>query len=81
LDPHTGWDYSKVYVDDGSYHEGFGDAYTSYGVNREKGCVVAVRPDQYVGWIGELEDVDALQKYFEGCLVLSASSNGAEEDF
>ncbi|KAI1376414.1 putative phenol 2-monooxygenase [Hypoxylon crocopeplum] len=67
---HIGWDYDKVFVDDVSYHEGFGDAYTNYGVDRERGCVVVARPDQYVGWIGDLEDFDELQKYFEGCLVL-----------
>ncbi|OTB07665.1 hypothetical protein M426DRAFT_317967 [Hypoxylon sp. CI-4A] len=70
-DPHTGWDYDKVFVDDVSYHEGVGDAYTNYGVNKERGCVVVARPDQYVGWIGELEDFDDLQRYFEGCLQLS----------
>jgi phenol 2-monooxygenase len=48
LDRSTGWDYNKVYVDDESYHEGFGDAYKNYGVDRQRGCVVAVRPDQYV---------------------------------
>ncbi|KAK1469799.1 phenol hydroxylase [Colletotrichum melonis] len=70
FDSHTGWDYNKVYVDDESYHEGFGDAYKNYGVNKQRGCVVVVRPDQYVAWIGELEDFDDLQKYFEGCLLL-----------
>ena len=73
FDEHTGWDYNKVFVDDVSYHEGFGDAYANYGVDKERGCVVAVRPDQYVGWIGELEDFDDLQAYFEGCLVLPYS--------
>uniref|UniRef100_L2G831 FAD monooxygenase n=1 Tax=Colletotrichum fructicola (strain Nara gc5) TaxID=1213859 RepID=L2G831_COLFN len=77
LDPHFGWDYNKVYVDDESYHEGFGDAYKNYGVDKQRGCVVAVRPDQYVAWVGELEDFDQLQKYFEGCLVLGqGATNG-----
>ena len=70
FDKHNGWDYNKVFVDDVSYHEGFGAAYENYGVDKERGCVVAVRPDQYVGWIGGLEDFDELQKYFEGILVL-----------
>ncbi len=69
---HTGWDYNKVFVDDESYHEGFGDAYKNYGVDKQRGCVVAVRPDQYVGFVGELEDFDDLQRYFEGCLVLKS---------
>ncbi|KAI2465735.1 putative phenol 2-monooxygenase [Annulohypoxylon bovei var. microspora] len=71
FDPHTGWDYDRVFVDDASYHEGIGDAYTKYGVDKERGCVVVARPDQHVGWIGDLEDFDELQKYFDGCLVLS----------
>lgn len=71
FDDHSGWDYNKVFVDDVSYHEGFGDAYKNYGVDKERGCVVVARPDQYVSWIGELEDVQGLEAYFEGCLVLA----------
>lgn len=71
FDAKTGWDYDAVYVDDVSYHEGYGDAYTGYGVNREIGCVVVARPDQYVGYI---DTVDAagfkgVEEYFEGILV------------
>ncbi|OHW97253.1 phenol hydroxylase [Colletotrichum incanum] len=77
FDPHTGWDYNKVFVDDESYHEGHGEAYKNYGIDKQRGCVVVARPDQYVAWIGELEDFDGLQKYFEGCLVLgSRATNG-----
>ncbi|KAK8088558.1 hypothetical protein PG997_003519 [Apiospora hydei] len=72
----TGWSYDKVYVDDVSYHEGFGDAYKNYGVDKERGCVVIVRPDQYVAWVGDLEDFDEVQAYFEGCLVLKEYTNG-----
>lgn len=70
FDEKTGWDYNKVFVDDESYHEGYGDAYKNWGVDRERGCVIAVRPDQYVGWVGELEDFEGLEGYFGGCLVL-----------
>ena len=64
-----GWDYNKVFVDDVSYHEGFGDAYNNYGVDRERGCVVIARPDQYVGHICELEDVSEMGAYFQDILV------------
>ncbi|KAF2138052.1 uncharacterized protein K452DRAFT_321418 [Aplosporella prunicola CBS 121167] len=64
-----GWAYDKVYVDDESYHEGHGQAYKNYGVNAERGCVVALRPDQYVGWVGELEDVADLEGFFGGVLL------------
>ena len=73
-----GWDYNKVFVDDVSYHEGFGDAYKNYGVDKERGCVVIARPDQYVGYIGELEDVSDMDAYFRGIMVVpkGAGVNG-----
>jgi phenol 2-monooxygenase len=64
-----GWDYNKVFVDDVSYHEGHGKAYEQYDVDKKRGCVVICRPDQYVGWIGELEDVADMDGYFKGVLV------------
>lgn len=64
-----GWDYWKIYVDDESYHEGHGHAYEKYGVDAKKGCVVILRPDQYVGWIGDLEDVEDMDQYFSGFMV------------
>lgn len=69
FDERVGWDYAKVFVDDWSYHQGHGRAYEKYGVDAEKGCVVVTRPDQYVGWVGDLEDVVELGAYFEGILV------------
>ncbi|KAL1876075.1 hypothetical protein Plec18167_005336 [Paecilomyces lecythidis] len=61
-----GWDYWKVYVDDNSYHEGHGQAYKNYDVDPVRGCMVVLRPDQYVSWIGELEDVGDMDKFFSG---------------
>jgi phenol 2-monooxygenase len=60
----NGWDYNKIFVDDDSYHEGHGRAYENYGINRMTGCVVIVRPDQYVSWIGNLEDVTSMEQFF-----------------
>ena len=65
----SGWDYGKVFVDDVSYHEGHGEAYRHYGVDKESGCLVIVRPDQYVGWIGGLEDLGDIDRYFSKVLV------------
>lgn len=66
-----GWDYDSVYVDDESYHEGFGDAYKGYGVDKEKGCVVIARPDGYVAWIGECDESGGkgVEGYFGGVFV------------
>lgn len=63
-----GYDYNKVFVDDKGFHEEHGQAYEGYGVDKERGCVVALRPDGYTGYIGELEDVESLDAYFGGCL-------------
>lgn len=69
FDTSTGWDYEKVFVDDMSYHAGHGKAYENYGVDKERGCVIIVRPDQYVGWLGELEDVEDMGHYFSQILI------------
>ena len=69
FDEETGWDYDKVFVDDLSYHEGHGEAYKQYGVDQEKGCVVIVRPDQYVGWLGELESIGEMDRFFSKILI------------
>jgi phenol 2-monooxygenase len=66
FDDRDGWDYWKIYVDDLSYHEGHGEAYKNYGVDKTRGCVVVLRPDQYVSWIGELEDVEDIDRFFSG---------------
>ena len=56
-------------MDGESYYEGHGQAYERYGIDPVRGCVVLVRPDQHVAWIGELEDVQGLERYFTGILV------------
>ena len=64
-----GWDYWKMFVDDVAAHEGFGDAYAKYGINRREGCLVVCRPDQHVGYIGALEDLKDVERYFEAILI------------
>ncbi|KAL9611333.1 MAG: hypothetical protein Q9167_004016 [Letrouitia subvulpina] len=68
-DEKRGWEYDKVFVDDESYHEGHGHAYEHYGVDKERGCVVILRPDHHVGWIGELEDVQDMDQYLSEILI------------
>ena len=46
FDSKKGYNYDKVFVDDESYHEGHGEAYKNYGVDKETGCVVIIRPDR-----------------------------------
>ncbi|KAH7386435.1 FAD binding domain protein [Cadophora sp. MPI-SDFR-AT-0126] len=46
------------------------DAYSVYGVDRERGAVVVVRPDSYVGCLGELgeEGMKRVEGYLRGVL-------------
>lgn len=70
FDSKTGWDYDSVYADDGNYYTPGADAYNKYGVDRETGCVVVARPDQYVGYIDTLDEagVQGVEAYFAGIL-------------
>jgi phenol 2-monooxygenase len=65
----VGWDYWKVYADDASYHEGHGQAYKNYDVDPQRGCMVVLRPDMYVSWIGELEEAKDLEAFFDKFLL------------
>jgi phenol 2-monooxygenase len=71
-----GWDYWKIFVDDESYHEGHGKAYENYGVDPEKGCAVILRPDQYVSFVGEVDDYEAMDHFFSGFMI---PQKGAEK--
>ena len=71
FDAESGWNYDKIFVDMKPYHEEHGQAYQNYGIDKGSGCVIIVRPDQHVGWIGGLEDVEDVQSYFENIFVFS----------
>ncbi|KAL4892418.1 FAD binding domain-containing protein [Aspergillus ambiguus] len=64
-----GWDYWKIFVDDQSYHEGHGQLYETFGIDREKGCMVILRPDQYVSYVGPLEDHRVVDRFFSSFMV------------
>ncbi|MGH1361856.1 MAG: FAD-dependent monooxygenase [Burkholderiaceae bacterium] len=67
LRPHVGryglCDYEKVYCA-GKNDEP--DIFETRGINRAAGCIVIVRPDQYVGHVLPLSARDALTDYFAG---------------
>jgi phenol 2-monooxygenase (NADPH) len=58
-------DYEKVFCADLKRGE---DIFETRGINRATGCVVIVRPDQYVGHILPLEARPELAAYFAGIL-------------
>jgi phenol 2-monooxygenase len=62
------YDYYRVFADDATYHHGHGHAYSNYEIDKESGCAVITRPDQYVGWMGEVDDVKGMERYLSAIL-------------
>jgi phenol 2-monooxygenase len=69
LKPRTGrlglQDHEKVFCVD---HKGAGDIFDMRGINRDKGCMVVVRPDQYVAHVLPLDGFGELAAFFAGIL-------------
>jgi phenol 2-monooxygenase (NADPH) len=63
-----GFDYYRIFADDESYHQGHGHAYENYGIAKNRGLVVLVRPDQYISWMGGLEDIEEAERLLSGIL-------------
>ena len=70
LKPRTGklglQDHEKVFCVD---HKGVGDIYAMRGIHREQGCMVVVRPDQYVAHVLPLDARQELTDFFAGILL------------
>lgn len=87
FDEYSGQDYEKVFVDtDMSIFAGMigepglrdaGKLYENLGVDVVEGAMIITRPDQYVGWVGSLADVEGVKAFFEGVLKPQVQSNGA----
>lgn len=69
LKPKTGrlglQDHEKVFCID---HKGAGDIFELRGIDRERGCMVVVRPDQYIAHVLPLDGFAALSAFFAGVL-------------
>jgi phenol 2-monooxygenase len=67
LRPKTGrlglQDHEKVFCVD---HKGLGDIFDMRGIDRERGCMVVVRPDQYTAHVLPLDAYDELADFFAG---------------
>ncbi|KAK4049481.1 hypothetical protein OIO90_005432 [Microbotryomycetes sp. JL221] len=63
-------DYEKIYSDDDSWFSGHGHAYEHLGVDKHKGCLVVVRPDQFVSMVCELEEFERLGEFFDKVLTV-----------
>jgi phenol 2-monooxygenase (NADPH) len=66
-------DYEKVFCPD----PGADDIFDLRGVNRDTGCMVLVRPDQYVSHVLPLDAHEALAEFFAGILIDAARPHPA----
>lgn len=80
--PHKGkfgiQDYEKTFTDEQSFGFGHGEVYKERGISKE-GCVVVVRPDQYVSAVLPLgeEAFEPLETFFGGFMVAAGQrANG-----
>ena len=60
-------DYEKMFCSDRKSGQ---DIFDMRGINRDQGCIVIVRPDQYVAHILPLDANDALAGFFDGFMLL-----------
>lgn len=69
LKPRTGklglQDHEKIFCVD---HKGAGDIFDMRGIDRERGCMIVVRPDQYVANVLPLDAFGELSAFFAGIL-------------
>lgn len=62
-------DYEKMFCPD---CRGGHDIFAMRGIDREKGCMVVVRPDQYVAHVLPLDGHNELAAYFDGFMLRAA---------
>ncbi|KAF7628385.1 hypothetical protein AFLA_003744 [Aspergillus flavus NRRL3357] len=62
--------FRQVFVDNNESRSWtLSEAYSRYGISRDRGCLVLVRPDRHVMYIGELEDVTEMIKLLTSILL------------
>ncbi len=63
-------DYEKAFctVSDAKHNQN-SNIFDMRGINREQGCAVVVRPDQYIAQVLPLGDTDALTQFFAGFML------------
>ncbi len=70
LKPKTGklglQDHEKIFCVD---HKGVGDIYDMRGIDRDRGCMIVVRPDQYIAHVLPLDAYEELSAFFAGFLL------------
>jgi phenol 2-monooxygenase (NADPH) len=65
-------DYEKMFCADS---EGSNDIFAMRGIDRQAGCMVVVRPDQYVAHVLPLDGYRELAAYFDGFMLLQSDQD------
>jgi phenol 2-monooxygenase len=64
-------DYEKIFAPD---LKSGNDIFAMRGIDRQKGCVVIVRPDQFVAHVLPLDGFEQIARYFDGFMIEGASA-------
>ncbi|KAI4849914.1 phenol 2-monooxygenase [Aureobasidium sp. EXF-8845] len=64
-----GHHYWRIFTSDNDCGD---DIYKAFGIDEGAGCLIVVRPDQHVAYIGDLWDLESVDKYFENISVPKA---------
>jgi phenol 2-monooxygenase len=59
-----GWDLWKIFSDDAAEFEPCNSAYEKYGIDKKNGCLVILRPDQHVSFVGRLDQHASVESFF-----------------
>lgn len=62
-------DYEKIYADSGTYFAGHGHIYENLGIDPKAGCIVVVRPDQYVSLVCRIVEFTKIGTFFDGFML------------
>jgi hypothetical protein len=56
-----------------------GRSTNNYGISHEQGCAVILRPDQYVSYIGPVDNYDAIDKFFTSFMIPQGGLNESDQ--
>jgi phenol 2-monooxygenase len=62
-----GHHYWRIFARD---NDGGDDIHKAFGIDKDVGCLLVVRPDQHVAYIGDLWDLESIGRFFENILAL-----------
>jgi phenol 2-monooxygenase len=68
-------DYEKMFCAD---IKGGSDIFTMRGIDREAGCMVIVRPDQYIAHVLPLDAYEQLSSFFDGFMLPQSDQDGLQ---